>query len=422
MNRGRPLVRRFIVVSDFHMAGGRDERGRLARYEAFLHDAAFADFLGFVADRAEANAETATLVLLGDFVDFLHTVLTAAARPSRATAVAKLDRIAEGHEPVYYALKAFRQRGGTIDVVPGNHDIELADTTVQRRLLEIIGAGTGSAAGVVCHRWIYYVPGILYAEHGSQYHDINAFPALLRAPAADGLAAIPLGSHMSRYTVDLLETLGVGDERPPELGRAIPALAAMPRRAIRTAPLHARFLTAVIAASLPLGSRSARGRAHYRADALPRYSAEVGLPVEVVDAIDRRAATSPLSPYRRALRALAARRRARAAAPAEYLHAACRSVDAVLARAGLAVPFYVFGHAHRAEQVAIGPGATYLNTGTWSTMLPRDLRPARPSAALTFVEIEVPAGREPRAELLRWDPEAGRPAAVNVGARAGVAA
>jgi UDP-2,3-diacylglucosamine pyrophosphatase LpxH len=410
----------FVLVSDFHMAGGRDRDGRPASYEAFVVDQAFAAFLEYIAERADRTGARATLVLLGDFVDFLHTVLTAAARPSRATAVAKLDRIAEGHEQVFLALSAFRRRGGTIAVVAGNHDIELVDATVQRRFLEVIGDRNAGAPDAVFHPWIYYVPGVLYAEHGSQYHDINAFPALLRGPVDNAFGAV--GSHLSRYTVDLLETLGVGDERPPELGRAIHALAAMPRRAIRTAPLHARFLTAVIAASLPLGSRSARGRAHYRADALPRYSAEVGLPVEVVDAIDRRAATSPLSPYRRALRALAARRRARAAAPAEYLHAACRSVDAVLARAGLAVPFYVFGHAHRAEQVAIGPGATYLNTGTWSTMLPRDLRPARPSAALTFVEIEVPAGREPRAELLRWDPEAGRPAAVNVGARAGVAA
>ncbi|MEO5574729.1 MAG: hypothetical protein ABIR67_08515 [Gaiellaceae bacterium] len=97
--------------------------------------------------------------------------------------------------------------------------------------------------------------------------------------------------------------------------------------------------------SLPVGSLSPRARARYRRETLPAYAAEIGLPVEAVEAIDRRAASSPWSPYRRTLRLLAARVSARAGArdrsqrPAHYLHEACGAVDALLAQVGLAVPF-----------------------------------------------------------------------------------
>jgi UDP-2,3-diacylglucosamine pyrophosphatase LpxH len=408
--------RRFVVVSDFHMAGGRDERGRLAPYEAFSQDDVFAGFLEFIAERAEGAGEACTLLLLGDFLDFLHTLPPPGGEgASWRDPLAKLDRIARGHQSVFSALSDFRRRGCSLAIVPGNHDIELLDAAVQRRFLELAGDGDGLSK-TVFHPWIYYVPGVLYAEHGSQYHDVNAFPALLRAGVDDRLGAVPLGSHLSRYAVDLLENLGAGDERPPELGRALRGLPAMPHRVLRAAPLHARLFTAALVGSLPVGSRSRRGRARYRREALPAYAAEIGLPAETVEAIDRGAATSPWSPYRRILRALAARVSARAGArarsqdPAHYLRCACGAVDALLAQAGLAVPFYLFGHSHRADQVTIRPGGpTYLNAGTWSCMLPRDLRTLDPGGRLTFVDVEVVHGQEPRVKLQRWDPDARRP-------------
>jgi UDP-2,3-diacylglucosamine pyrophosphatase LpxH len=416
MSSAPPPVRRFVFVSDFHMAGGRDERGHLERYEAFPEDDFFAAFLGFVAERATATEEACTVIVLGDFLDFLHTLPPPGAAAGNVT-LAKLDRIARGHRSVFSALREFSRRpNSSIAIVPGNHDIELLDAAVQRRFVELLaGDGNYGLSGIVFHPWMYYVPGVLYAEHGSQYHDINAFPALLRAGADESLGAVPLGSHLSRYAVDLLESLGAGDERPPELGRALRALSAMPRGALRTAPLHARLFTAAAVGSLPVGSRSPRARARYRGETLRGYAAEIGLPAETVEAIDRRAATSPWSPYRRTLRALAARvsaragARARSQAPAYYLHCACGAVDALLAQAGLAVPFYLFGHTHRAERVAIRPGGPiYLNAGTWSSMLPSDLRAFGPGGRLTFVDVEVVDGQEPRAELLRWDSEARR--------------
>jgi UDP-2,3-diacylglucosamine pyrophosphatase LpxH len=414
MSSTTPPVRRFVVVSDFHMAGGRDERGCLARYEAFLQDDVFAALLDYIAERANAGRETCTLVLLGDFVDFLHT-LPSAGREGSCTALVKLNRIARGHRAVFEALSDLRRRGCALAVVPGNHDIEFLEAAVQHRFLELVGArGTVTQ---VFYPWIYHVPGVLYAEHGSQYHDINAFPALLRAAVDNGLGAVPLGVHLSRYTVELLEELDAGDERPPELRRALRALAANPRRGLRATPMHARLIAAALAGSLPVGSRSAGSRARYRRAAIPAYASEIDLPADTVEALDRRAATSPWSPYRRTLRALAGRLSARSGrgtrsyGSADYLYRACQAIDGLLAQAGAAVPFYVFGHSHQPERVLIRPGGpTYLNAGTWSSMLPAKVRAVNPGGSLTFVDIEVSEGREATGELLRWDPAAGRPA------------
>ncbi|MEO5574730.1 MAG: hypothetical protein ABIR67_08520 [Gaiellaceae bacterium] len=73
MSAAPPPLRRFIVVSDFHMSEGRDEHDRPSRCEAFWQDDVFADFLEFIAQRAERTGEACTLLLFGDFLDFLHT-------------------------------------------------------------------------------------------------------------------------------------------------------------------------------------------------------------------------------------------------------------------------------------------------------------------------------------------------------------
>lgn len=84
------------------MSEGRDEHDRPSRYEAFWQDDVFADFLEFMAQRAERTGEACTLLLLGDFLDFLHTPPPAGGdEASRREPLAALDRIARGHRTVF---------------------------------------------------------------------------------------------------------------------------------------------------------------------------------------------------------------------------------------------------------------------------------------------------------------------------------
>jgi hypothetical protein len=99
---------------------------------------------------------------------------------------------------------------------------------------------------------------------------------------------------------------------------------------------------------------------------------------------------------------------------AAYLYRAWPAIDGALRAAGQAVPYYVFGHTHLAEERPLGGGdARYLNTGTWSAAVPRG-DPASPAPCrFTFVEItDGPGGSGPAARLLRWNDEERRREAV----------
>lgn len=74
-------------------------------------------------------------------------------------------------------------------------------------------------------------------------------------------------------------------------------------------------------------------------------------------------------------------------------------VHATLAAAGAAVPLYVFGHTHVAEDRALASDAAaprYLNGGTWSQLA------AAGSARWNYVEITREAGASV-ARLRAWD-------------------
>ncbi|HEY3020027.1 MAG TPA: hypothetical protein VGJ32_07525, partial [Solirubrobacteraceae bacterium] len=79
---------------------------------------------------------------------------------------------------------------------------------------------------------------------------------------------------------------------------------------------------------------------------------------------------------------------------AAMLPGAAARCQAILARFGASVPFYVCGHTHAAVDVPLAsvPHARYLNCGAWV--------PSR-----TLVTLGGAPGRRPYARLERWDPE-----------------
>ena len=153
---------RAIVLSDLHLGA-----------TAGATDDAFVSFLEWLAERAHSDAEPWRLILLGDFLDLLH------APAGVGDPLAALDAVAAQHMSVLAALGAAAADGIVVDLIPGNHDSELADPDLQERLRALVADAAGTSASLLrptfrVRPWFLLVPGLLYAEHGSQYHALNA--------------------------------------------------------------------------------------------------------------------------------------------------------------------------------------------------------------------------------------------------------
>lgn len=410
-----------VIVSDLHMSAGADPRtGRMSRHEHFRADRAFVSFLDHLAGRATSEKAPPHLVILGDMLDLLYVTRSSRGREaswpdsSEPAVHAKLDRVAAGHQEVFQALARLLGAGCQITIVPGNHDVELIRPATQRRFRELVTGGAQIASlGIEFRPWIFYEPGLVYAEHGSQHHDLNAFVALLSAsrPGPEGIA-LPVGSRLSLYLIDLAERAGSEEgEAPATAGAVFSRLKTRPRVVVETLPLHARFAWHAVARSAIIAHalRNER-RSNYVESELGRHARELGLHEDTLVAIHRLAQVSPFSLERRALRELVAvpvlrslkRRRTQ---PSPYLETAARNIHSILRNHGEDVPFYVFGHTHRATDTTIFPSTSaprYFNAGTWSTLLAR--RPGNAGGRwCPFVEISRGAGKIPAASLRWWD-------------------
>jgi UDP-2,3-diacylglucosamine pyrophosphatase LpxH len=421
-----------IVVSDFHLAGGYDANtGRFARHESFFHDAAFARFLDDLRHRAAAENRQWRLVVLGDLLDFLRVDAGFSGEigghpdTSERATLAKLERIAAGHPEFFSALARFVAAGFPLDIVPGNHDIELMRGSTQQRLKELIarfGGRTETMATVAFHPWIYYVPGVLYAEHGHQYHDINALAMLLRPYSTrdSGRIDLPLGSHLEAYLLDIVEAIdpvAKGVTTPSR--QLLRAIRARPILALRTLPHHARLVGTILGDVRNRSSAewTAR-RAAYQEEVLRPYAAEVGLGYETLAEIDQLSAVSALSLTSRILRKsifqllgrhLSSRPPKR---PSSYLHRASLAIHGLLEAERKDVPFYVFGHAHTADRIPLVAHAAtpcYLNAGSWTTAGPLATNSTGSQDRFPFVQITHERGAPaPVAHLLLWNDAAGR--------------
>jgi hypothetical protein len=365
--------------------------------EDFHEDIAFARFVDDLVLRALAERRRCRLLILGDLFDFGKVGAGSngafPARIDRSTdaALAKLERIAAAHPAVFEALGRFVASGLSLDLVSGNHDVELMRRPVRDRLGSLIAGavgGTSAEGHIRVHPWIFRIPGVLYAEHGQQYHDLNRFPDLV-APSTDRDAQItlPPGAVLDELLIELAQA---GVRMPPTL----------------------RFIRrlAVSAAEMERAQRPLR-RAVYH-NRLHRHATELALTPDLLVAIERLSATTPRSVAGRLLRRATLRAANRGMRPNVdalradgYMLEAARRIHRVLASAEAASPFYVFAHTHipadeplSAERAA----PRYLNPGTWSS-LTRGRTDRR-----RFLEISGGPGAAPTARLGRWEEGATR--------------
>ena len=356
----------FAVLADLHLADGRSD--------PFTADQRFAECIGRLV--ASAEGRRLRLVLLGDTFDFPAVTLpgrrpTPATHPEEATR--KLECILAAHPDVLEALRGVLAAGHAIDFVAGNHDMELLVPAVEAHLRDALG---GSRSSVRVHPWILYVPGLLYAEHGQQHHDVNRFPGLCSSPSPDGRRlAVPAGSYL-----DALVHLRARSEAARPSALAVQAL----------------YLAGGLIGGLIRLGRAERGRKE-RERGLAALDV-AGLPPATVIELDRVGAATPLTIARRAGRMLAGRVLRSPSVP--YMQAAARAVHEVLLARRAAVPFYLYGHTHTAADLSLpgAPGARYLNPGTWSSMVHGGT--AADAARFQAVIVERAPGAEPTAELV----------------------
>jgi UDP-2,3-diacylglucosamine pyrophosphatase LpxH len=198
----RPEVPRgpILVISDLHMTSGLNPiRGTWSPTEDFFWDDDFAEFL-----ERYGKGGRSTLVINGDMFDFLqvlevpdsqqardyhipdaHISARFGLRCSEPAAIFQIDVIFHGHRRVFQALAEFLGEGNHVKIIKGNHDVQLFWDGVQRRIrdrLEEFGqSGTKKAIreNLEFLPWFYYVPGLLYVEHGNQYESSTSFENFL---------------------------------------------------------------------------------------------------------------------------------------------------------------------------------------------------------------------------------------------------
>jgi len=191
----------YLIVSDLHLRGGFDNPT-----EGLYHfDEEFADFLRYyrlhrVGDRPWR------LIIAGDFIEFLYiTDMPGANEPllrgvtytasesvyglntEAPKARWKLDRILRScHPQLLLALARFVAEGNSIVVLRGNHDVEMFWPEVQAHFRRLIAEHHPADSSYMAMKeavaqhvefgdWFWYVPGLLYVEHGCQYDPFCCF-------------------------------------------------------------------------------------------------------------------------------------------------------------------------------------------------------------------------------------------------------
>jgi UDP-2,3-diacylglucosamine pyrophosphatase LpxH len=455
-----------IIISDLHMSAGRDDRtGTFDRNEDFFYDGAFGRFVDHLIDRARAEERRLRMVILGDFVDFLQVNPGQASGyetgdTSSESTLAKLEIIARGHETVFGALGSFIREGHLLDIVLGNHDVEFVWPDVQEGFRELISGHAGSDVGgsVAYHRWIFYIPGIVYADHGHQYDSRNSFvnPLTPFMPPENDKIELPLGSFFVLYLFNEIERSDpfADNVKPPTLYIRW-ALRHHPHQALKALRLYPEFFRRVMEKTGPPVANQEAQEKDRRAT-LQDYARQIELPPATLEEIDQRLARIPTvreEPRQREalLRSaglggplLTAGLRAHrvftqlrtgdrssrtqiaefrppsthdeqpdvpSAQSNNYLFATAREIHDLLSKDGQTVPAYVFGHTHNAEQFPIGESeARYLNSGTWTPLIPHRFDLLTTRELFTFVEISRYPWEPEKAvpKLLLWNDFAGR--------------
>ena len=459
-----------LVVSDLHfgeelLPGASQERRRAVELGA----QAFREFLRYHAVRRR-DGRAWRLVIAGDLFDFMSVVVPATPERPAKTAderrfglgrgiqpgVERMRRICAAHRPVLAELGRFAAAGHQVDVVVGNHDVELLAPEVVAELergLADAGADDRARARIAVVPWFVYAPGVCWIEHGHVYDEGCSFEFNL-APMdpkdgwliynADYAAVRYLGSAVPELDPHGIEEWGLWGYMRYTLGLGL-------RSGGGLWVAYARFVRALFAARRLHRSykRRDRRRREHRAR-LAAVADAGGISASTAAAIDRLSRT-PLTVSGRRLGRMVMLDRFGIGVGSVVAIALCwllaphgwaligTAIVVVIALAitrwlgrhlvtsqlpmrsvpqrlrGLVdAPVVVFGHTHDPRWQKLRSGGLYVNAGTWLPATRPGLR-----RSFTFVLIQPSAGAEPPVvELRQWREGVSQPfdARANLGA------
>lgn len=407
------------------------------------------------------------LVVAGDLIDFAGMSVSAGDEvlstsqneeelqhglgSSSDHTVAKLARVASHHAEVFAAIARFVTRDNALVIVRGNHDVDFHWPAVKVAFQALLVSHGAEAARVTFSDWFYYEEGVVFVEHGHQYDAYCAYDHVLcpvrpsdPSRSLRSLADVLLryvvrptrgmseGGHDHASAIDYLRFgLRLGLRGVFGLGKrfaiAVGTLLSTWREHMSDAAAwmrkeHERKVALFTSVTrLSVGELRALASLHRRPVTHSLFHLLAGVMIDrvafgafaVIAIIALLLAPWTLGLGIGVLVAVAllvpaawAWRRARGTIDAsEALRERATRVAALLPTA-----FVVMGHTHLPEMRATGfRDRTYVNLGAWAEeeeqALDDDTAPPRP-ASRTHLVVEID-GDGPRAELLRWDAEAG---------------
>lgn len=427
----RPGMRR-LIVSDLHLGGGD-------RLDDFDADEELVAFIRTYATRGEPTE----LILAGDTFEFLQLRLPGLGdyEWSGAAAAQRLRAILAAHPEPIAALRAFvAQPHNQLTLLIGNHDFELHYAAAKQVLYQALGVDEREGR---LRFGISYEGGGIYLEHGNQYDPWNRF---VHFGGISKPFEVVRGTRVVKDVINPLEDDPL--EVAPLIDNVKPTSAffwymlSLPR--LRN-PAARRF---VVRGLLRLFRSVALPRVYHtpvlavREELLgpPGETLQRELALQAVYELDpdlRRAAAADhggVAPQVRLRRRPPERstevtptfvqhpgpgRRPPEEALAQIEQEAKRQLrreirefkDALLqAMAQIATSpahsqntLFVCGHTHLAQVVALNERQTYINTGTWTTVIHDLLTNRRQEQRFPFLEVLYPDGdARPQGRLLVW--------------------
>ncbi len=457
-----PTPANLLVVSDLHfgeelLPGASHER----KHAIELGAKAFREFIRHHTTR-RLDSRPWRLVIAGDLFDFMSVVIPGnAERPAKTrderihglgrsvkTGVLRMRAICEHHRPLLADLARFAAAGHFIDIVVGNHDVELLAPEVAEELrshLATAGRASSPALGAKVDSllsririvpWFLYIPGVAWIEHGHVYDEGCSYEFNL-APMdpkdgnliynADYAAVRYLGSAVPDLDPHGIESWGFWGYMQYTLGSGL-------RSGSRLWVAYARFVGSLFRARRLHRSikRRDRRRREHRAR-LIEVAREGGISIEAASAIDRLSRAPLTASMRRLGRLMMLDRFGLVLGVLVAIIAALVMLSLPFALLAIATtigtaagishwlgthlvtsqlpmraipqrirkhvdaPVVVFGHTHDPRWQPLRSGGLYVNAGTWLPATRPGLR-----RCFTHVMIQPRLGEAPIVELRQW--------------------
>jgi len=418
MSSENNLQIKHILLSDLHLADGQDPSSKnWGMFEQFFFDHVFDNFVNYLILEAQRLNHQVNLVLLGDVFDFLHTPGGSEhghekIELTESDALIRLEKINTGHSQFFKALGRLISTDHKISILPGNHDAALLWPAVQEKLSKLIFLHSSPGCPdppFTFYPWFFYLPGVIYAEHGQQYHNINAFTTLLKPFSSQPSSEIEetLGACLDRRQMELSYSHSSENEfysdRSDYPLRAYLKLAKL----LGSLPIQWRFVKRLVSLLWMRTSQDTiTRRMNYLKETLPEFAQQTSLPSTTLESIDRLSQVSNIKIlqqilYRRIIYTPASSKD-------HYLYHAVEAISELLKRVNRGVPYYVFGHSHLHQQIPLGNDPDnkefFLNTGSWAMPLFTPPAVSKKRIKFPYVSInQIPGGLPPEAKLMIWN-------------------